>query len=397
MPRDTDKECPCCGEKVSASAIRRHLRGQTTKSVLVAQEHSYGQQRRRLLRLEAVASDPTEATIDSSMDVIVHDEDVPMDRDLELPDSQHSDTLGEDGGRDGSESESDGDPFEGRPEEIFWEDSDEEDDVALGGDFQAAPWLQGLSAEQRLEEIFNVDAAQRDVAQLSQIKLLYGLTAELDLSAEKDMDDTGLAFEDYVNLRMVYPHRTLAVDAPLRNKIAAYLTTNYDLSRSQALKYLPTELSLWGKLKMLGGGDLIHAWDLFTLEVDKNRNRRNMPVVLRRQTFFGQVRKFIALTVPTTFPARRGAGEEERTESARERTIVLAAIAKAKVTRRNPAGMVYFDAKSTDLGPASEVIDVEMIDCLAGRIRDSKRWACLLRPEVAAKFKLIEEGTAELN
>lgn len=36
----------------------------------------------------------------------------------------------------------------------------------------------------------------RDVAQLSQIKLLYGLTAELDLSAGKEMVDTGLVLDD---------------------------------------------------------------------------------------------------------------------------------------------------------------------------------------------------------
>ncbi|KAJ7675164.1 hypothetical protein B0H17DRAFT_151708 [Mycena rosella] len=213
MPRDTDKECPCCGEKVSASTIRRHLRGQTTKSVLVAQEHSYGQQRRRLLRLEAVASDPTEATIDSSMDVIVHDEDVPMDRDLELPDSQHSDTLGEDGGRDGSESESDGDPFEGRPEEIFWEDSDEEDDVALGGDFQAAPWLQGLSAEQRLEEIFNVDAAQRG----------HELTADemKAICAHNYKVDTDLGARAYDKLARAFPE---LADLPSRQQLRTQIT-----------------------------------------------------------------------------------------------------------------------------------------------------------------------------
>ena len=36
----------------------------------------------------------------------------------------------------------------------------------------------------------------RDVAQLSQIKLLYGLSSELDLSADKDMLDTGHQFDD---------------------------------------------------------------------------------------------------------------------------------------------------------------------------------------------------------
>lgn len=54
----------------------------------------------------------------------------------------------------------------------------------------------------------------------------------------------------------------MAIDSPLRNKIAAYLATNYEVSRAQALTYLPDELSLWGKLKKLEGGDLIHAWDM---------------------------------------------------------------------------------------------------------------------------------------
>jgi hypothetical protein len=54
----------------------------------------------------------------------------------------------------------------------------------------------------------------------------------------------------------------MAIDGPLRNKIASYLATNYDISRVETLKYLPAELSLWGKFKRLGGGDLIHAWDM---------------------------------------------------------------------------------------------------------------------------------------
>ncbi|KAJ7718168.1 hypothetical protein B0H16DRAFT_1797871 [Mycena metata] len=251
----------------------------------------------------------------------------------------------------------------------------------------------------------------RDVAQLNQIKLLYGLTDELNLSADKEVGDTGHAFADYDQLRLVYPNRLIDVDEPLRRKIAAYLTTNYVISRSAALTHVPKTLSLWGKLKQLGGGDLIHAWDLvsgyhtspesfrdatfikYTLEVDKNQNRRNMPVDLEQQVFFGQARKFIALAVPADFPARRDADETEQVESARPRTIILAAVSQVKLTRRNKVGMPYFDSKSSDLGPVTEVIDVSTIDCLAGRIQAGKRWACLVRPEVTAKFRLVENST----
>ncbi|KAJ7356535.1 hypothetical protein DFH08DRAFT_953876 [Mycena albidolilacea] len=170
-----------------------------------------------------------------------------------------------------------------------------------------------------------------------------------------------------------------------------------------------------GKFKRLGGGDLIDAWDMvsayhtapdsvrdatfikFTLEVDKNANFPNLPVILKRKAYFGQVWKFIALTVPPKFPIRHDAGEEEHTESARERTIVLAAIADTDLIRYIPSGIGCFDAKSSDLGPPSQVIDVESIDCLAGHIRVGKQWACLLRPEVAAKFKLVAEGSGDLD
>ncbi|KAF8208618.1 hypothetical protein K438DRAFT_1754485 [Mycena galopus ATCC 62051] len=230
------------------------------------------------------------------------------------------------------------------------------------------------------------------------------------------MDDTGLVFDGYADIHMVYPHCMINVDGPLRNKIASYLTTNYDLPRLEAHDYLPAQLSLWGKLKWLVGGDLIHAWDMvstyhnspdsvcdatfikFTLEIDKNEWYPNLPVVLQRKAFFGQVRKFIALALPPEFPAQRDAGEQERIESEQERIILLAAVADANLIRQLPTGIGCFDAKSSDLGAPSQVIDVESIDCLAERIAvDKKRWAGLLRPEVAAKFKLIEDVGGDLN
>ncbi|KAJ7778020.1 hypothetical protein DFH07DRAFT_766236 [Mycena maculata] len=111
----------------------------------------------------------------------------------------------------------------------------------------------------------------------------------------------------------------------------------------------------------------------FTLDVDKNQNHRNLPVVLQRKAFVGKVHKSIALTVSADFPARIHA----RMNSA------SCGGSTSRIDTSKPGGY--------ELGPPSEVIDVESIDCLAGRIQDRRRWACLLRPEVAAKFKLIEE------
>lgn len=43
---------------------------------------------------------------------------------------------------------------------------------------------------------------------------------------------------------MVYTHCTMDVDGPLRNKIASYLATNYELSCLEAHNYLPSQLLL---------------------------------------------------------------------------------------------------------------------------------------------------------
>ncbi|KAJ7744756.1 hypothetical protein DFH07DRAFT_963601 [Mycena maculata] len=56
----------------------------------------------------------------------------------------------------------------------------------------------------------------------------------------------------------------------------------------------------------------------FTLDVDKNQNHRNLPVVLQRKAFVGKVHKSIALTVSADFPARCDADDEEYAESTRE-------------------------------------------------------------------------------
>lgn len=48
-------------------------------------------------------------------------------------------------------------------------------------------------------------------------------------------------------------------------KIAAHLVTNYNISLQNTKCLIPQQLSFWGKLKKLNGGDMIHAKDLTRL------------------------------------------------------------------------------------------------------------------------------------
>lgn len=67
------------------------------------------------------------------------------------------------------------------------------------------------------------------------------------------------------------PHILASGDSLLRKKIAAHLVTNYHISLREAKQLLPQQLSFWGKLKKLDGGDMIHAKDT-TRYADLSRN-----------------------------------------------------------------------------------------------------------------------------
>ncbi|KAK6995579.1 hypothetical protein R3P38DRAFT_2785681 [Favolaschia claudopus] len=185
MPRDNGKTCPCgCGAAdMSQRQIRRHLREQTTQSVRVAQQQNYAEQRRRLLRLEVQelgAVEPgnrgrgvgDEGVVMPDAAGPASDEDgsdrMEVDFDNDAPAGTRSNTpmLNDEELESGMDSDSDDavDPYGSRLDELFWEESDEEEEGSeLGDNFQAAPWLQGLSPLDCLREVFDLDAAKRGV------------------------------------------------------------------------------------------------------------------------------------------------------------------------------------------------------------------------------------------
>ncbi|KAJ6496380.1 hypothetical protein C8R45DRAFT_1094629 [Mycena sanguinolenta] len=182
MPRDAQRTCICgCGEKVTIKTMRRHLRrATTTKYVQVAQEHNQSKQHQQQLRLEVLGLDRENTSTGpaASTSTISNDGELSagrspaltLDSEMAMEDFSGLETQDFVGsGSNGNTSDcgdeldlsddSDEDPFEGRPDEFFWDDSDEEEGE-IGDDFQAAEWLEGLSSQERLEEILNVDAAR---------------------------------------------------------------------------------------------------------------------------------------------------------------------------------------------------------------------------------------------
>jgi hypothetical protein len=60
----------------------------------------------------------------------------------------------------------------------------------------------------------------------------------------------------------------LSVTSQLRRKIVKYLCTAFGVSGSVAGKFVPEHLRQWGRIRMTGGGDLIHARGYHKLHPD---------------------------------------------------------------------------------------------------------------------------------
>ncbi|KAI5894710.1 uncharacterized protein SCHCODRAFT_02726591 [Schizophyllum commune H4-8] len=161
------------------------------------------------------------------------------------------------------------------------------------------------------------------------------------------------------------------------------------------LHFVPTQLKHWTKLKIIDG-DLIHASSLvpnndssaysrdatyarYTLDIDKFREQPAREPEFERRVYFGQVLKFFELNLPVNFP---------HTSGDMPTTHVLAQVLCHHVESDDDK-VWYYD--STCPAPSLEIIDVDQIDCLIGRVKDDRRWVILERPAIAEKVDFATE------
>ena len=70
-------------------------------------------------------------------------------------------------------------------------------------------------------------------------------------------------------LLLLTPHtESLAITTELANKIAKHLSTVYNVTIPVAKSLIPTSLKQWGRMRIGGGGDLIHARGYHKLRSD---------------------------------------------------------------------------------------------------------------------------------
>jgi hypothetical protein len=82
------------------------------------------------------------------------------------------------------------------------------------------------------------------------------------------------------------------------------------------------------------------------------------------QNFFGQLSRILLLELPSA----------QRLNLNRPTTVIVALIREVKVTLRN--GIYYYK----NFG-AEEIVDLDMLQCVVGRIQDRDEWAIVDRSD----------------
>jgi hypothetical protein len=103
----------------------------------------------------------------------------------------------------------------------------------------------------------------------------------------------------------------------------------------------------------------------YEMLVDKNARSAKKPVVLEPHIFFGQLQHVFVVGLPAS-PAL---GLQQRT------TLILAAIRTCCNPRMTGDNGIYYYSRE---GPL-EVVDMECVQCLVGRIKDGNEWAIVDR------------------
>jgi hypothetical protein len=109
------------------------------------------------------------------------------------------------------------------------------------------------------------------VAQLSQIKLTYGLTEELDLEERRSNIATGETYPGYSDLVFVAPSRHGPIQAQLIHPIARFLSQQTGVPKRVVCRELAaTEFLSWGRMQRVirsddgdvNGGDMVRGYHM---------------------------------------------------------------------------------------------------------------------------------------
>jgi hypothetical protein len=148
----------------------------------------------------------------------------------------------------------------------------------------------GASVKSRRYPYANIARRIRDVAQLRVIREIYDLHNRIRFgrirrSKEEKEELCSDQLPDCKSIKQICPihiyslvdpgqllltpsSQRLVVTTQLRNQIIKYLATAFNIPAATSKGFIPTSLEQWARMRIAGGGDLIHARGYHKLRVD---------------------------------------------------------------------------------------------------------------------------------
>ncbi|KAH8093764.1 hypothetical protein BXZ70DRAFT_897296 [Cristinia sonorae] len=255
----------------------------------------------------------------------------------------------------------------------------------------------------------SIDRYVVDHARLQHIKLLYNMQQELSLKAppKSSVGTKVPGYEEYALLPPSSCHQAVkmnAMDKAVFDRVVGALCTRFNSTPTQVKEVLgATKWQEWGKVQILGGGDLIRTVKCdkkaedsrdascirYELLVDRNARYRNRQTILEKQTFFGRLQHIFHLQLPYEPATMRPRGSSITNGPIH---IILAVIRSLPVTEKHPSLDVhYFTSEG-----ALEAVDLSTVSCLVGCFKVDKtshKWALIDRSGQLARAVYVgDEG-----
>lgn len=197
------------------------------------------------------------------------------------------------------------------------------------------------------------------------------------------------------------PRRCEILPQPIRNKVWACLATRFKVEKKviQSIVKLDQPITQYGRVCGLDGGDrmigrhfvretedsrdasfvrvesslpfIFHLFKQSLLQytqlVDRHARHMRRTPDFEEQDFFGQLGRILILELPSA----------RKLHLAEPTTIIVAVIREVKAKLKD--GIYYYKEFGAD-----EVVDLETIQCVVGRIQDRGQWALIDRSNSVA-------------
>ncbi|KAF9791037.1 hypothetical protein BJ322DRAFT_422834 [Thelephora terrestris] len=228
----------------------------------------------------------------------------------------------------------------------------------------------------------SLDNRVRHVAQLHNTKIRYNLVDLLSLTGPTR--EGGEVFPEHPQRVFMQPRRMLKLDENVRAKLTMALITRFSPLKGPkipsfvAKKYVPTgDVLQWGWVKISEGGDKMccHAmikpeslgrdctYIRYEATVDRNARAKNKQPNMVLKTFFGELQRVIRIDIPAT----------PQLNLAEPQALFFAIIKQCNATQSKDGFWEY-----TALG-GLEAIDIELVQCVVGRLFDRGKWVIIDR------------------